>query len=213
MIQSANTKAWLRAEGGLRLFVGGAKVTKNWTTGRLPPVRAIRIDRRRHLELAWQRQQEEERVLEEQASTSLGQGVLEVRNLRHLDLLLEKAGNSVVVIFFYSKSCGACKQILDSCSRLCSQSQQERANVVFLKHNVYNDFDSPTDVVRMYGIRTVPSFGFFSGGALVRHVRMRDVRGLAGPPDKIQAALRSDQRKLSNTLREVLFRIAPSAAR
>lgn len=152
-------------------------------------------------------------MLQAQTTTPLHGTVLEVRNLRQLELLLEKAGNSVVVIFFYSKSCGACKQILCKYSRLCTESYREGANVVFLKHNVHNDFDNLSDIIKMYGIRTVPSFGFYAGGALVRCVRMRDIRGLAGTPDKIRAALYSDQQKLVSTLREVLFRFAPSAMR
>ena len=42
-------------------------------------------------------------MLQAQTTTPLHGTVLEVRNLRQLELLLEKAGNSVVVIFFYSK--------------------------------------------------------------------------------------------------------------
>lgn len=176
-------------------------------------VRALHIDRRHHLELAWARQREEEKELQKKTASSLHGTVLEVRDLRQLDLLLERAGNSVVVVFFYSKSCGACKQILSKFSRLCIQSQQEGADVVFLKHNVHNDFDYLTDIIRMYNIRTVPSFGFYAGSALVRCVRMRDIRGLAGTREKIQAALYDDQQKLVSTLREVLFRFTPSAMR
>lgn len=72
-------------------------------TGRKSGVaQALHIDRKQHLELAWQRQQGEERLLNEQAALSTP-AVLEVRNLAHLDQLVDKAGSAVVLLFFYSK--------------------------------------------------------------------------------------------------------------
>ena len=41
------------------------------------------------------------------------------------------------------------------------------AGVRFLKHNIRDDFDDLTDVARLYGIRAVPCFVFFIGGAQV----------------------------------------------
>lgn len=37
----------------------------------------------------------------------------------------------------------------------------------FLKHNIRDDFDDLTDVARLYGVRAVPCFVFFVGGAQV----------------------------------------------
>lgn len=39
----------------------------------------------------------------------------------------------------------------------------------FLKHNVRDEFDDITDIARLYRIKTVPCFVFFSGGAMVRN--------------------------------------------
>ena len=47
------------------------------------------------------------------------------------------------------------------------QANLQLAGVRFLKHNVRDDFDDLTDVARLYGVRAVPCFVFFVGGAQV----------------------------------------------
>ena len=47
------------------------------------------------------------------------------------------------------------------------QSGGQMAGVRFLKHNIRDDFDDLTDVARLYGVRAVPCFVFFIGGAQV----------------------------------------------
>ena len=49
------------------------------------------------------------------------------------------------------------------------QANLQLAGVRFLKHNVRDDFDDLTDVARLYGVRAVPCFVFFVGGAQVGH--------------------------------------------
>ena len=51
--------------------------------------------------------------------------------------------------------------------RALLQAQSQRAGVKFLKHNVRDDFDDVTDIARLYRIKNVPCFVFFSGGAMV----------------------------------------------
>ena len=65
-------------------------------------MRALHIDRRQHLEIAWQRQQGEEALLKQQLSKNLPV-VAEVRNLAHLDQLVESAGSAVILLYLYSK--------------------------------------------------------------------------------------------------------------
>lgn len=52
--------------------------------------------------------------------------------------VLEKAKetNSLVVVDFYRPSCGSCKYIEQGFSKLCKQSGDQEAPVIFLKHNV-----------------------------------------------------------------------------
>jgi len=68
----------------------------------LTPLQALHIDRRQHLELAWQRQQGEEELLKQQLIVKVPT-VIEVRSLAHLDQLIESAGSAVVLLYFYSK--------------------------------------------------------------------------------------------------------------
>ena len=52
--------------------------------------------------------------------------------------VLEKAKetNTLVVVDFYRPSCGSCKYIEQGFSKLCKQSGDQEAPVIFLKHNV-----------------------------------------------------------------------------
>lgn len=68
----------------------------------MTPLKALHIDRRQHLELAWQRQQGEEELLK-QHLTVKGPTVIEVRTLAHLDQLVDSAGSAIVLLYFYSK--------------------------------------------------------------------------------------------------------------
>ncbi len=52
-------------------------------------------------------------------------------------------------------------------SGMLLQSGGQMAGARFLKHNIRDDFDDLTDVARLYGIRAVPCFVFFIGGAQV----------------------------------------------
>ena len=70
------------------------------------------------------------------------------------------------------QSCGSCKQVLQHCSQLCQENSQQKAGVLFLKHNVWNEFDDLTDVARMYKAKAVPSFIFLTGGAMVRRLQI-----------------------------------------
>lgn len=82
-------------------------------------VQAIYIDRRQHMEIAWQTQMQREAVTQGGASTP---GVVtEIQDIQHLEQLLERSGSSLVVIYFYSRSCGACKQALRCFEELCKE--------------------------------------------------------------------------------------------
>lgn len=50
--------------------------------------------------------------------------VTEVQDLQHLEALVDKAGSSLVVVFFYTRSCGVCKALLQDYQQvsLCSAS-------------------------------------------------------------------------------------------
>ncbi len=68
----------------------------------LTPLKALHIDRRQHLELAWKRQQGEEELLKQHLIVTVPT-VIEVRTLAHLDQLVDSAGSAIVLLYFYSK--------------------------------------------------------------------------------------------------------------
>lgn len=66
-------------------------------------VKCLKIDRRMHMELAWKRQQEEENRLRDDLKASSETSVVEVKSLAQHDLVVDHVGNSLVVVFFYSR--------------------------------------------------------------------------------------------------------------
>jgi hypothetical protein len=44
-----------------------------------------------------------------------------VADLQHLESLVDKAGSSLVVVFFYTRSCGVCKELLKDFAQLCEE--------------------------------------------------------------------------------------------
>lgn len=47
--------------------------------------------------------------------------VLEVQDLQHLESVVDKAGSSLLVVFFYTRSCGVCKELLRDFTQLCEE--------------------------------------------------------------------------------------------
>lgn len=93
--------------------------------------------------------------------------VVEVQDLEHLESLLEKAGSSLVVVCFYTRSCGACKALLQEFEHLCQEARAQQVRAVFARHNLLDEFDNWSDVSAWHKIRVVPTVVFYDGGALV----------------------------------------------
>jgi thiol-disulfide isomerase/thioredoxin len=47
--------------------------------------------------------------------------VLEVQDLQHLESVVDKAGSSLLVVFFHTRSCGVCKELLKDFKQLCEE--------------------------------------------------------------------------------------------
>ncbi|KAI5064447.1 hypothetical protein GOP47_0021117 [Adiantum capillus-veneris] len=88
------------------------------------------------------------------------------------------------MIDFYSSSCGACKYLLPQVINLCKKGCEDSCpvddswGIIFLKHNVRDDYDELTDLARFYAIRVVPSFTFFQNGSPIKHLLTRDKQRL-----------------------------------
>ncbi|KAH9545497.1 hypothetical protein CY35_12G050900 [Sphagnum magellanicum] len=139
------------------LHTGFASRTKEW---RSCETRAgIHIDRRRHFDELWRRQEEGEAREAEAEVTCPIDCVREVRNLAEFErvLLNAESANQLVVVDFYNSSCGACKYILPQFIKLCKGGCGEECHVEheksihFVKHNVHDEYDDLT-------VRTLHNF-------------------------------------------------------
>ncbi|GLT93497.1 hypothetical protein SLE2022_112870 [Rubroshorea leprosula] len=90
--------------------------------------------------------------------------------------ILEKAKetNSLVVVDFYRTSCGSCKYIEQGFSKLCKGSGDREAAVIFLKHNVIDEYDEQSEVAERLRIRAVPLFHFYKNGVLLEAFATRE---------------------------------------
>ncbi|KAE8718131.1 Thioredoxin-like 4 [Hibiscus syriacus] len=90
--------------------------------------------------------------------------------------ILEKAKdtNCLVVVDFYRTSCGSCKYIEQGFSKLCKGAGDEDADVIFLKHNVVDEYDEQSEVAERLRIRAVPLFHFYKNGVLLEAFPTRD---------------------------------------
>ncbi|XP_073103942.1 uncharacterized protein [Elaeis guineensis] len=70
--------------------------------------------------------------------------------------ILDKAKEtgSLVVVDFYRTSCGSCKYIEQGFAKLCKGSGDREADVVFLKHNVIDEYDEQSEVAEQLRIKT-----------------------------------------------------------
>ncbi|KAF5837728.1 hypothetical protein DUNSADRAFT_3983 [Dunaliella salina] len=152
--------------------------------------RSIHIDRRAALDNAWDRQQRRDSRHEEllsllrQNDGLVGQ-VIEVEDLDHLETLSSAAGSRLCVLFLHSKACGTCKSVAKEFEDMCKQQAAEGAQhspIVFLKHDVYDEYDFPSTLARFHHVKAVPTFLFLAEGAVVKRMSMRDVRTLASAP-------------------------------
>lgn len=65
------------------------------------------------------------------------------------------------------QSCGSSRTVLQRYSEQCKEGAAARSGLRFLKHNIRNEFDDPSDVARMFRVRAAPCVYFFVGGANV----------------------------------------------
>jgi hypothetical protein len=178
-------------------------------------VTGFQIDRRRSLELAWERQHKEDELLARVENDIAEPRVVEISNLTHLEAALDAMHGRLAVLALYSRSCGVCKEIRQDLDSICRGSHRQRAGIVYLQHDVYDEFDSPSDICRYYRVKSVPRFLFFVDGAVIRSVGMPDLRQwrAVGGRKQIRSVLDGENERLKAILWELLVKNAPSARR
>ncbi|PKA55449.1 Thioredoxin-like 4, chloroplastic [Apostasia shenzhenica] len=102
--------------------------------------------------------------------------VREFKSEEEFARILKKAQETkaLVVVDFYRTSCGSCKYIEQGFAKLCRGSGDEQASVVFLKHNVLDEYDEQSEVAERLRIKAVPLFHFYKNGILVEAFPTRD---------------------------------------
>ncbi|XP_057975558.1 thioredoxin-like 4, chloroplastic isoform X2 [Malania oleifera] len=110
--------------------------------------------------------------------------VREFRTDEEFFRILEKAKetDSLVVVDFYRTSCGSCKYIQQGFAKLCRGSGDQEAPIIFLKHNVIDEYDEPSEFAEKLRIKAVPLFHFYKDGVLLEAFPTRD-------KDRIVAAI------------------------
>lgn len=102
--------------------------------------------------------------------------VREFRYNAELEEILEdaKRTDSLVVVDFYRTACGSCKYIEQGFVKLCKGAGDGQASVIFLKHNVMDEYEERSEVAESLKIKVVPLFHFYKDGILVDAFPTRD---------------------------------------
>jgi thiol-disulfide isomerase/thioredoxin len=67
---------------------------------------------------------------------------------------VQDAKSALVVVDFFKTSCGACKYIQPGFVKLCKATHEEFPEILFVKHNVYDDEEEETtDLSRRLAIK------------------------------------------------------------
>ncbi|KAJ0799947.1 putative Thioredoxin-like superfamily, thioredoxin-like 4 [Helianthus annuus] len=69
---------------------------------------------------------------------------------------------------------GICKYIEQGFAKLCKGSGDEATAVIFLKHNVIDEYDEQSDIAERLRIKAVPLFHFYKDGMLLEAFPTRD---------------------------------------
>lgn len=85
-----------------------------------------------------------------------------------------KLTNTLVVVDFYRTACGSCRYIEKGFIKLCKGAGNGAVSVIFLKHNVMDEYEEQSEVAEKYNIRVVPLFHFYKDEELVESFPTRD---------------------------------------
>ncbi|KAM0968417.1 hypothetical protein ACFX2J_016681 [Malus domestica] len=105
-----------------------------------------------------------------------------------------KETGALVVVDFYRTSCGSCKYIEQGFSKLCKGAGDGEAAVIFLKHNVIDEYDEQSEVADRLRIKTVPLFHFYKDGILLEAFPTRDKERITAAISKYTSPASQDTR-------------------
>lgn len=103
--------------------------------------------------------------------------VREIKTLRDLEHVIHdiaKGMGALVVVDFFRTACGSCRYIEKGFAKLCKGAGNGEASVIFLKHNVMDEYEEQSDIAEKFRIKVVPLFHFYKDGELVESFPTRD---------------------------------------
>jgi thiol:disulfide interchange protein len=163
------------------------------------------------MNLSWDRQQlQDEKTTPQALEAAVTQpAVTTIKDLSHLEMLLDAAGGRLAVLYLFSRSCGVCNEMRRLYNDTCQESHElaDSAAAVFLEHDVNDEYDSISDLARYYNVRAVPKFLFFVEGALVKTMTMADIRAVKN------VSVAHEHHRLRHILFELLNKNSPSSRR
>lgn len=129
------------------------------------------------------KQQEEEQKQGFQGESDSDEDLCPIECVREIDTLRElehvihdvaKSTGALVVVDFFRTACGSCRYIEKGFSKLCKGAGNGEASVIFLKHNVMDEYEEQSDIAEKFRIKVVPLFHFYKNGELVESFPTRD---------------------------------------
>ncbi|CAM6128729.1 unnamed protein product [Calypogeia fissa] len=102
--------------------------------------------------------------------------VREFKSRSEFDEILEysKEQGALVVVDFFKTACGSCRYIEKGFVKLCKGAGNTGVDVIFLKHNVMDEYEEQSEVADSLRIRAVPLFHFYKEGQLVESFATRE---------------------------------------
>ncbi|XP_059279322.1 thioredoxin-like 4, chloroplastic [Lycium ferocissimum] len=133
-------------------------------------------------------------LLDEEDEVCPVECVREFKTDEEFSMVLEKAKKTgaLVVVDFYRTACGSCKYIEQGFVKLCRRAGDEQAPVIFLKHNVIDEYDEQSEVAERLRIKTVPLFHFYKNGVLLEAFPTRDKERILAAISKYTAPAPAD---------------------
>jgi len=105
-----------------------------------------------------------------------GESILpEIRTEDELEVVLEEAGDALVVVDFFAEWCGPCKKIAPAIEELASkQMRRSKPKVLFYKVDV----DQSRELAAASGVKSMPTLQFFRKGKKVHEIVGGDLPAL-----------------------------------
>ena len=146
-----------------------------------------------------------------------GSSLEQIHTEDELDVVLDEAGSTLVVVDFYADWCGPCKKIAPTLEALAEKTPESK--VKFYKVDV----DASRELSAAQGVKSMPTIQFFRDGKKVHEIVGGDINGIKQevakatlPPlvlalklDAIVSALVAQPKQTAMLLAVVGYLVAP----